>query len=121
MALLREPERVGVCIDSCHVFAAGYDIRTLCGYEEMVRAVQATVGLERVRCWHLNDSKGTCGSRLDRHEHIGRGALGVDAFAQIVRDPRWTGLPMILETAKEKDENGDEWDSVNLRTLRGLL
>ncbi len=120
LAQLCQPDRVGICIDTCHVFAAGYDIRTRSGYENMVKEASGLVGLDRVRCWHLNDSRGDCGSRLDRHEHIGHGKIGNAGFKFVINDSRWTGIPMILETPKEKDEHGEEWDCVNLRTLREL-
>lgn len=118
---LRQPDRVGICIDTCHVFAAGYDIRTRAGYDGLVNEAAREVGLERVRCWHLNDSRGDCGSRIDRHEHIGRGKIGKSGFAYVINDSRWSGLALILETAKEKDEHGQDWDCVNLRTLQALM
>lgn len=117
---VQEPRRVGVCIDSCHVFAAGYDIRTAGGFDGLLTALHATVGLGRVRCWHLNDSKRECGSRVDRHEHIGRGCIGRDGFRHILNEPAFAGLPMILETPKETDSRGREWDSVNLSVLARL-
>ena len=114
------PERVGICIDTCHVFAAGYDIRAPERYAEMVDSVEHTVGVERVRCWHLNDSKGECGSRLDRHEHIGHGQIGTAGFRNVLGDPRFVGLPMILETPKGENEAGREWDRVNLQRIRTI-
>lgn len=117
---LAEPQRAGVCIDTCHVFAAGYDIRRPAGYEAMVAAAAATVGLERVRCWHLNDSAAPCSARRDRHAHIGRGRLGPAAFRLVLGDARFAGLPMILETPKGRDGAGRDWDAVNLARLRRL-
>ncbi len=118
--LLDEPERVGVCIDTCHVFAAGYDIREPDTYGEMVAEVERTVGLERVRCWHFNDSKGECGSHLDRHAHIGHGNIGVAGFRNVLSDRRFRGVPMILETPKGVNDKGRDWDRVNLQRLRTI-
>jgi deoxyribonuclease-4 len=117
--LLEEPQRVGVCVDTCHVFTAGYDIRTPEGYSAMIAAA-ATLGLDRVRCWHFNDSKTGLGSHVDRHEHIGRGHIGTAGFRNVLADPRWHGLPMILETPKGTDAAGKEWDRINLRRLRTI-
>jgi deoxyribonuclease-4 len=117
---LREPERVGVCVDTCHVFAAGYDIRDPDEYEAMIATVQREVGLDRVRCWHLNDCKGELGSRVDRHEHIGRGQIGSAGFRNLLGDARFHGVPMILETPKGLGPKGREWDRVNLRRLRSI-
>jgi len=117
---LETRDRVGICIDTCHVFAAGYEIRTPASYESMLREVGETVGLDRVRCWHLNDSKTECGSRVDRHEHIGRGQLGNAAFRHVLADERFTGVPMIIETPKGVDSHGRDWDRVNLQRLRTI-
>ena len=113
----RFAERLGVCVDTCHIFAAGYDIRTETGYEETIKQLDDAVGLDRVRLFHLNDSKKGCGSRVDRHEHIGQGEIGLEGFRLLVNDPRWDGLPMALETPK-----GDDLldDIENLRRLREL-
>jgi deoxyribonuclease-4 len=100
LGALRLP-RTGVCLDTCHLFAAGYDLRTPRGYERTMRAVEATVGLARVKAFHLNDSKAPLGSRVDRHEHIGRGGLGGRAFAMLVNDPRFARIFGVLETPKE--------------------
>ncbi len=115
-----DPEQVGICMDTCHVFAAGYDIRDAGQYAAMVESIDRTVGVSRVRCWHLNDSKGACGSRLDRHEHIGHGQIGTAGFRNVLGDPRFAGLPMILETPKGENANGREWDRVNLQRLRTI-
>ncbi len=120
LARLRQPQRVGVCLDTCHLFAGGYDIRTPEGYAATIEAAARTVGLERIRCWHLNDSRTPLGSRVDRHAHIGQGAIGVAGFKNVVRDPRFAGLPMLLETPKETDPAGRHWDAVNLARLRRL-
>ncbi|MFO0838845.1 MAG: deoxyribonuclease IV [Phycisphaerae bacterium] len=117
---LREPARVGVCIDTCHVFAAGYDICDPAKYAAMIDLARRTVGLERIRCWHLNDSRGDLGSHLDRHEHIGKGKIGVAGFRNVLRDDRFHGVPMILETPKETAPDGCEWDTINAALLRKL-
>jgi deoxyribonuclease-4 len=117
---LDEPHRVGICIDTCHVFAAGYDIRRPEVYRDMIDLAAQTVGLDRIRCWHLNDSKGDCGSHLDRHVHIGHGQLGTVAFRNLLSDRRFVGVPMILETPKGTDDAGRDLDAVNLRRLRTM-
>jgi deoxyribonuclease-4 len=108
--------RLGVCIDTCHLLAAGYEIRTEEGYEELWREVDSTLGLGRVRAFHLNDSKTQLGSRVDRHAEIGHGFVGKAAFARLLRDERFAGLPMVLETP-----GGQEGYRRNLRLLRRLL
>ena len=118
--LVKSPERLAVCLDTAHLFAAGYDFRGR-KYAGFCREVERTVGLKRVRVLHLNDSKKELGSRVDRHEHIGRGKIGLEGFKPIVRDKRFAKVPKILETAKEKDEQGREWDAVNLEVLRSLM
>ncbi len=117
---IEEPRRVGICVDTCHVFAAGHDIRTAEGYRAIMARAGRAVGLKRIHCWHLNDSRGPCGSRLDRHEHIGRGQLGSAAFRQVLGDSRFVGVPMILETPKGEDKDGRDFDRINLRRLRTL-
>jgi deoxyribonuclease-4 len=117
---LDEPQRAGVCIDTCHVFAAGYDIRQPDKYEAMLAEAERAVGLQRIRCWHLNDSKGDCGSRRDRHEHIGHGRIGSAGFRNVLSDQRFHGIPMILETPKGKTEAGRDWDRVNMQRLRTI-
>lgn len=116
LAELAEPQRVGICIDTCHVFAAGYDIRSRAGYDDLMAAVVRHVGLDRVRCWHLNDSRGALGSRIDRHEHIGRGQIGRAGFANVLADAAFRATPMILETPKDEDGSG-RLDRQNLRRL----
>jgi len=107
--------RLGVCLDTCHVFVAGYDWRTPKGYAGMIDELDATVGLKRLKAIHLNDSLKGCGSRVDRHAHIGQGEIGEAAFRRLLRDPRLRGIPMVLETPKEND-----MDPVNLAVLRRL-
>lgn len=110
--------RVGICLDTCHAFAAGYDLRSEAGYEAMLEELDRELGLGAVGCWHLNDSKGGLGSRLDRHTHIGEGEIGLDGFARILNDPRWEGISMLLETPKEDDLQDDVR---NLRQLCALV
>jgi deoxyribonuclease-4 len=127
LELLDGSPRVGVCIDTCHLLAAGYDICSEQGYRETFETFDRLVGLERIKVFHLNDSKKPCGSRVDRHEHIGKGCLGLDPFRRLLTDPRFAQLPMLLETPKldtpESRRKGDvdPWDARNLRTLRRLM
>ncbi len=110
------PERLGFCLDTCHLLAAGYDFRTRQGYDRMMDAWDDLVGIARIRVVHLNDSKKDLGSRVDRHEHIGQGYIGTQGFEFLLNDRRLAGLPMVLETPKE-----DEADVRNLQTLRSLI
>ena len=114
-----DPGRLGVCVDTCHVFAAGYPLAERKDYLATIRALDKAVGLGRVKAWHLNDSKKPLGSRVDRHDHIGEGEMGLDPFRHVLGDKRFRSLPMYLETKKE-DRDGEPMDAVNLRTLRGL-
>jgi deoxyribonuclease-4 len=114
------PERFGVCVYTCHVFAAGYSLAPAKQYKATLKAFDETVGLKQIKAFHLNDSKQDLGSRVDRHAHIGRGKLGLEPFRLLLNDSRFRDTPMYLETAKEK-EDGEEMDVVNLRVLRGLI
>jgi endonuclease IV len=118
---VREHERLGVCLDTCHLFAAGYDIRTPRGYAAAVDELESVIGVARVKCIHMNDSKCPLGSRVDRHEHIGKGLIGKSGFANFLNDPRFAGVPMILETPKGVDGRGANLDTVNLKRLRALV
>ena len=113
------PSRVAVCVDTCHLFAAGYDFRTRRGYDQTWRELEREIGTSSVVAFHLNDSKTPLGSRVDRHEHIGHGQIGAAAFRRLLRDPRWDGLPMVLETPKGKDLREDVENLRLLRELRG--
>ena len=113
----RHPERFGVCFDTCHTFAAGYDTASQEGYTDTMAQFDRLIGLERLHCFHFNDSKKGLGSRVDRHEHIGLGTLGLNPFRFILNDPRFAAVPKILETPKG---DNDEMDAVNLGILRGL-
>jgi deoxyribonuclease IV len=115
LELIDAPERMGVCLDTCHLFAAGYEIHRSAGYEEMIALLDRRIGSETIRCWHFNDSKGGCGSHLDRHQHIGQGEIGEAAFRRILEDERFFGVPKILETPKK-----GEMDRVNLELLTRL-
>jgi deoxyribonuclease-4 len=117
---VRDPDRLGLCVDTCHVFAAGYPLGTKQEYNATIRALDQTVGLDRVRAFHLNDSRKPLGSRVDRHAHIGEGALGLEPFRYLLNDRRFRKTPMYLETPKG-NRDGEDLDVINLRTLRGLV
>jgi deoxyribonuclease-4 len=114
----RAPERLRVCFDTEHAFAAGYDLRTQEGYERTFAEFDETIGIDLLVAFHLNDAKKDLGCRVDRHEHIGRGFLGLDAFRFLLNDKRFWGLPMCIETPKSEDCHEDR---ENLATLRSLL
>jgi len=119
--------RVGVCLDTCHLLTAGYDLCSEVGYRRTFQEFDRIVGLDRLKLFHLNDSKKPCGSRVDRHEHIGKGCLGLEPFRKLLNDRRFKTLPMLLETPKletpesRRRSDVDPWDARNLRTLRRLL
>ncbi len=110
------PERLGLCVDTCHTFAAGYDFRTRDGYDALTGAIDSAVGLSRLRAFHLNDSKGDLGSRQDRHENIGKGKIGLEGFRPLVNDARFRELPGCLEYPGD-----DAGYRKNLRALRSLI
>ena len=118
--------RVGVCLDTCHLVAAGYDIVSDSGYRDTFAAFDRLVGLDRVKVFHGNDSKKPCGSRVDRHEHIGEGCLGVEPFRRLLNDRRFADLPILIETEKTSRSEkaaaivADPLDVKNLTMLRGL-
>jgi deoxyribonuclease IV len=118
-AAVTHRDRVGTCLDTCHLFAAGYEIRTRPAYERTLRELDAVIGLEHVQCIHLNDSQRGLGSRVDRHAHIGRGQIGLEVFRLLLNDPRLRRLPMILETPKDGDPVVA--DRRNLAVLRRLI
>src|SRR5439155_1327537 len=113
-----EPERLCVCLDTAHIFAAGYDIGSAAGIKRTFREFDRTIGLSRLAAIHLNDSKTARDSRVDRHQHIGKGQIGLDAFRFIMRDRRFSKIPKVLESPKGKELREDV---INLKTLRGLL
>jgi deoxyribonuclease-4 len=114
------PDRLGVCFDTCHVFAAGYALAPQEAYLATMAEFDRTVGLAKLKMFHVNDSIKPLGSRVDRHAHIGRGQLGLEPFRSLVNDQRFEDRPMILETPKEEDDH-DDMDAVNLEVLRGLI
>ncbi len=111
---LTKSKRIGYCFDTCHAFAAGYDIRTEAGTKETFEKFDEILGIENLKAFHLNDSKGDLGTHLDRHENIGKGKLGVEPFAYIMNN--FLKVPKVIETPKE-----DDWDKVNIGVLRGLV
>jgi len=120
IAATKAPDRLGVCLDTCHLFAAGYNFRKPDSYAAMIDEMDSAIGVATVRCIHVNDSKRELGSRVDRHEHIGKGKIGKSGFAHFMNDSRWKDTPMILETPKGKDGRGSDLDKVNLKRLRSL-
>ena len=118
LRLTEHPDRAGICLDTCHLFAAGYDLRTKAAYEKTMGEFDEVIGLKRLQAVHLNDSKKELGCRVDRHEHIGKGQIGLEGFRCLMNDQRLAHLPMVLETPK--DEECTE-DKMNLKVLRGLM
>jgi deoxyribonuclease-4 len=127
LRLMPDASRVGVCLDTCHLVASGYNIATAAGYRETFAEFDALIGLERLKVFHLNDSKKPCASRVDRHEHIGKGCVGLAAFERLLNDRRFARMPMLIETEKDPQSDRkstvsvDPYDEMNLTTLRGLL
>jgi deoxyribonuclease-4 len=126
IAQMRDHRRIGVCLDTCHLYASGYDIASPDGYAKTFTEFGRLIGFGRLKLFHLNDSKKPLGSRVDRHTHIGEGCIGLEPFRRLVNDPRFAGLPMLLETPKEEGPaksppEVDRFDARNLATLRGLL
>jgi len=111
-------DRFGVCYDTCHTFAAGYDIRTESSYHEVWDNFERIIGLDHLHCFHFNDSKKGLNSHVDRHEHIGKGELGANAFSLLMNDPRFVNIPKILETPKG---DNNEMDEINLKLLRNMV
>jgi len=126
IAKMNDHPRVGVCLDTCHLLASGYDICSPEGYASTFKQFGRLVGFDRLKVFHLNDSKKPLGSRIDRHEHIGAGCLGLEPFRRLVNDRRFRGLPMLLETPKTEGRSPtqiqiDPLDDRNLNTLRRLI
>jgi len=118
--------QVGICLDTCHLLASGYDIASSEGYEITFRQFDRLIGFDRLKVFHVNDSKRPLGSRVDRHTHIGEGCLGLETFRRLVNDTRFQDVPMLLETPKEEGKSGgavrlDRFDEKNLCVLRGLV
>jgi deoxyribonuclease-4 len=120
IAGVQEPERLSVCVDTCHIFAAGYALDPEQSYDDWVEKLEKTVGIKRVALWHVNDSMKPFGSRVDRHAGIGRGMIPAGVFERILNDTRFENCPMILETPKG-EEDGQDLDAINLEALRRLL
>jgi deoxyribonuclease IV len=120
LAGVKKSDRLGVCLDTCHTFAAGYKLHTAAEFKATIREFDKVVGLAQLKAIHLNDSKRELGSRVDRHEHIGRGCLGMEPFRHLLNDRRFRRIPMYLETPKD-DSGKEDWDAMNLATLRGLV
>src|SRR5690606_17257932 len=114
------PERFGICLDTCHLFAAGYRLIAEDEFSETFESFNRIIGLPWLRAIHLNDSKKPLGSRVDRHEHIGEGCLGLEPFRHLLGDQRFEGLPMYLETPKGT-RDGEDLDAINLGRLRSLI
>jgi deoxyribonuclease-4 len=126
VAKMNDHRRIGVCLDTCHLIASGYDICSAEGYQSTFRQFERLIGFDRLKVFHINDSKRPLGSRVDRHEHIGQGHLGLEPFRRIVNDRRFRDLPMLLETPKgEGKATGpivvDPLDERNLDVLRSLI
>lgn len=117
---IHAPESLGICLDTCHAFAAGYELNSKKGFQAMRKEIDTELPSGIVKALHLNDSKKPCGSRVDRHEHIGLGEIGDEGFRLVLADKVLGRLPGYLETEKGDDENGEDWDIVNLRRLRCL-
>jgi len=115
---VKEKGRLGVCFDTCHVYAAGYDIKTEGGYKKVMAEFDNIIGFDKLHAFHLNDSKKGCGSRVDRHEHLGKGELGLAVFKCLMNDKRFDKVPMVLETPKSEDLHEDV---ENLKVLRKLI
>lgn len=120
LELVQHPDRLGICLDTCHVFAAGYPLAPPAEYRKTFKTFDRLLGLNRLRAFHLNDSVKPLGSRVDRHAHLGQGCLGLEPFRLLVNDRRFRDHPMVLETPK-KDKAGRDMDAVNLQVLRGLV
>ena len=117
IARIEKKSKVGMCFDTCHAYAAGYDISTKEGLDETIKGLDKEIGLDRLFLIHLNDSKGKLGSHLDRHEHIGKGEIGLKGFKMILNHPRLKNVPLILETPKKDPE----WDPINLNVVRKII
>jgi deoxyribonuclease-4 len=120
LAAVRDPERLGICVDTCHIFAAGYPLTNPKDYQATFKLLENILGLDQILAFHLNDSQKELGSRVDRHAHIGQGKLGLEPFRQLLNDERFARTPMYLETPKGQ-EDGVDLDAKNLATLRTLV
>ena len=118
---VQDPDRVGICVDTCHVHAAGYALSSPEDYEQTWKSFEAVLSFDQIHAIHLNDSKRELGSRVDRHEHIGLGEIGLEAFRLLMNDSRFAEIPMYLETPKQDPDGGEEGDQLNLQALRNLI
>jgi deoxyribonuclease-4 len=118
ISLVNKKKRIGVCFDTCHVFTAGYEIRNKADYEKTLERFEKIIGIKKIKVFHLNDSRGDLGSKIDRHQHIGKGYLGLEPFRFILNDKRFQNIPMIIETPKD---HGNEMDIENLTILKSLI
>ncbi len=116
--LVEEPERMSICIDTAHIFAAGYNIKDPKEYKKVIKEFEDVIGLDRLQCLHINDSKKDLGTRVDRHEHIGKGFIGKEGFTNIMNDKKLERVPKILETPKERDQKED---LKNIKVLLSLV
>jgi len=114
-------EHIGICFDTCHSFAAGYDFHSKTAYGQMINVFDKMVGVGRIKVFHINDSKAELGSRKDRHNHPGKGFIGLSALSMFLNDPVFKEHPFLLETPKGKDEDGNDMDTLNLKILRGII
>lgn len=114
-------ERLGVCFDTGHAFAAGYDFRNEEDYRQIIREFSNIIGIDRLKLFHVNDSKTSLGSRKDRHDHPGRGLIGLRPFSFFLNDPNFSRHPFLLETPKGRDEKGVDMDMINIRLLEGMI
>ena len=119
--LVRFDERLGVCLDTCHVFASGYDFTKKKIYRQLIKEFDTIIGLKRLKLFHINDSRTVRGSRIDRHEHPGKGQIGLRPLSYFLRDPAFKEHSFILETPRGVDENGIDMDIVNIRLLNGII
>jgi deoxyribonuclease-4 len=119
--LSENSENLGVCFDTCHVFAAGYDIRNEEAYRQTMEKFDKVIGNNRLKLFHINDSRTELGSRIDRHNHPGKGNIGMKPFSFFLNDPVFTGHPFILETPKEVHNTGIDMDIINLKVLKKLM
>jgi len=118
---VQDPDRIGICVDTCHVHAAGYALSSPEEYEQTWKSFEAVLNIDQIHAIHLNDSKRELGSRVDRHEHIGQGEIGLEAFRLLMNDSRFAEIPMYLETPKQDPDGGEEGDQLNLQSLRNLV
>lgn len=114
-------EKVGICFDTCHVFAAGYRLNTEQGFHIMVNEIKKTIGFKSIKVIHANDSKRECGSHVDRHQHIGKGHIGIEGFKLLLNFPPFRSLPFILETPKETNNDGIDMDLINMALLKSVI